>query len=59
MRLQNALEDLHDGKYEMKNFNGCVLLKNGSMLVYTGKNDFIFFTKSETEKIREVFENEK
>ncbi len=59
MRLQNALENLHAGKYEMKNFNGAILLKNGSLLVYTGKDEFIMFTKSETKKIREVLKNEK
>jgi len=58
MKLQNALENLHDGKYEIKNFNGCVLLKNGSLLVYTGDNEFIMFTKSEVDRIREVFKND-
>ena len=59
MKLQNALDTLHEGKYDLKNFNGCALLKNGSMFVYTGKNEFIMFTKSEVDKIREVFKNEK
>jgi len=58
MKLQNALENLHEGKYEMKNFSGCVLLKNGSLLVYTGNDEFIMFTKSEVKRIREVLKNE-
>ena len=57
MKLQNALDNLHEGKYDMKNFNGCILLKNGSLLVYTGKNEFIMFTNSETKRIREVLKN--